>query len=388
MRNTFKILPVLTGDVSGAASALFELGGITAIHDPSGCNSTYNTHDETRWYNSDSMVFISGLNDVDAITGNDKKFIDAVTDAARYLAPNFISLANSPIPFLNGTDFEGIAKIITRRTLIPCFYVNTNACGDYCDGASKAFEAYVRTMSLLCDPVPSDENGKIRIGIIGATPLDFANPETMTSVTDTLEGYGFEVFYSMALGPRSYVNNCNEDNLISTDVNLVISSAGLAAAKVLEEKFNIPYVVGFPHEGIADLIASRIRTAFENKMSVYAYEDIVRKDSSIVIAGENVVATSIASSLKNQYGIDMNVISVTSDKVMRPSGKDLYCHTEDDFIEAFKDKTCVIADPLYKHVCPDNVKFIPLPHLAMSGRLYLKNIPDLVRFDPVKEGLL
>ena len=66
MRNTFKILPVLTGDVSGAASALFELGGITAIHDPSGCNSTYNTHDETRWYNSDSMVFISGLNDVDA----------------------------------------------------------------------------------------------------------------------------------------------------------------------------------------------------------------------------------------------------------------------------------------------------------------------------------
>ena len=44
MKKTYRILPVYTGDVSGAASALYELGGMTVIHDPSGCNSTYNTH--------------------------------------------------------------------------------------------------------------------------------------------------------------------------------------------------------------------------------------------------------------------------------------------------------------------------------------------------------
>ena len=42
MRKTYRILPVYTGDVSGAASALYEFGGMTVIHDPSGCNSTYN----------------------------------------------------------------------------------------------------------------------------------------------------------------------------------------------------------------------------------------------------------------------------------------------------------------------------------------------------------
>ena len=48
MRQAYRILPVYTGDVSGVCSALYELGGMVVMHDPSGCNSTYNTHDETR----------------------------------------------------------------------------------------------------------------------------------------------------------------------------------------------------------------------------------------------------------------------------------------------------------------------------------------------------
>ena len=50
MRQTYKIIPIYTADVSGVCSALYELGGMTVMHDPSGCNSTYNTHDEIRWY--------------------------------------------------------------------------------------------------------------------------------------------------------------------------------------------------------------------------------------------------------------------------------------------------------------------------------------------------
>ena len=67
MRRTNRIVPTYTGDVSGACSALFELGGMVVIHDPSGCNSTYNTHDETRWYDHDSLIFITGLVERDAI---------------------------------------------------------------------------------------------------------------------------------------------------------------------------------------------------------------------------------------------------------------------------------------------------------------------------------
>ena len=54
-------LSAYSSDLFGVASALFELGGLTVIHDASGCNSTYTTHDEPRWYDMDSMVYISAL---------------------------------------------------------------------------------------------------------------------------------------------------------------------------------------------------------------------------------------------------------------------------------------------------------------------------------------
>ena len=46
MRQSYRIIPIYTSDVSGVCSALYELGGMVVMHDPSGCNSTYNTHDE------------------------------------------------------------------------------------------------------------------------------------------------------------------------------------------------------------------------------------------------------------------------------------------------------------------------------------------------------
>ncbi|MBE7070299.1 MAG: oxidoreductase, partial [Ruminococcaceae bacterium] len=167
MKKAYKILPVYTGDVSGFASALYELGGMLVIHDPSGCNSTYNTHDEVRWYKQEALIYISGLNDIDAITGNDGKFIDDIVRAAEDMKPKFIALANSPLPYLNGTDFKGISKIVEDKTGLPCFYVQTNAMHDYTMGASEAFLAFAKKMLK-----PSDEKINGGINILGSTPLD------------------------------------------------------------------------------------------------------------------------------------------------------------------------------------------------------------------------
>ncbi len=140
MRQSYRIIPVYTADVSGVCSALYELGGMTVMHDPSGCNSTYNTHDELRWYDQDSLIFISGLTEIDAVMGNDRKFINDITYTASELHPAFIALAGSPIPFLNGTDFPAIARIIEKETGIPTFFVPTNGMHDYVYGAGIALE--------------------------------------------------------------------------------------------------------------------------------------------------------------------------------------------------------------------------------------------------------
>ena len=104
-----------TADVSGVPSALYELGGMTVMHDASGCNSTYNTHDEPRWYGSKSMVFITGLSEMEAIMGDDRKLVDDIVKAAKELKPRFIAIAGTPIPMITGCDIEANARVIDLK---------------------------------------------------------------------------------------------------------------------------------------------------------------------------------------------------------------------------------------------------------------------------------
>ena len=81
MKRINRILPVYAADISGVCSALYELGGMTVMHDASGCNSTYTTHDEPRWYSMDSMVYISALSELEAVMGDDDKLVRDIVDA-------------------------------------------------------------------------------------------------------------------------------------------------------------------------------------------------------------------------------------------------------------------------------------------------------------------
>ena len=146
MKQVSVIISTYTADVSGICSALYELGGMVVIHDPSGCNSTYNTHDEPRWYEQDSLVFISGLSEIDAIMGNDEKFIGDIVRAAKDLSPRFIALVRSPIPMMIGTDFDAIREIIERETGIPTFYFPTNGMHSYVQGVGMALAAVAEHM--------------------------------------------------------------------------------------------------------------------------------------------------------------------------------------------------------------------------------------------------
>ena len=92
MKDVHVIGPTYTADVSGVCSALYEMGGMVVIHDPSGCNSTYNTHDEPRWYDQESLIFISGLSQMDALMGNDEKLIRDICKAVRFYQPSFVAL--------------------------------------------------------------------------------------------------------------------------------------------------------------------------------------------------------------------------------------------------------------------------------------------------------
>jgi len=427
MRIVKRVLSTYSADNFGVCSALYELGGLVVMHDASGCNSTYNTHDEPRWYDMDSMVFISGLTEKDAIFGNDEVLVRNLCETAEKLHPKFVCICGGPLPHIIGTDFRAVAKAVSRRTGLPCFGIQTNGMDAYTSGAGEAFACLVDLMEKSpCCESSSDE--RIKVNLLGATPLDFSLNGSVQTIQELLEDNGFSVRSTWAMGDTL-------ENILSSgdaDVNLVISATGFAAAKKMRERFGIPYVIGCPvGRDAAEKVVSQLRQSAGSKNSVgrsnladgtetmeiciadcpaadtaceddadgsaQSHEENGADKFEILLIGEPVMMKSMAETLracgtlkfaedgcKEEKEFSVRIISP-----MRGLPREIAVGTdeivlEDELREACRRADLVIADPLYARLLPEEPeKFIKLPHVAYSGRFYEKEIPVLVgeRFD-------
>ena len=372
MKQTASFISIYAADVSGICSALYELGGMTVMHDASGCNSTYNTHDEPRWYDMDSMVYISGLSEMEAIMGDDDKLINDITEATCQLRPKFIAIAGTPIPMMIGTDFSAIAKVIENKTGIPAFGFATNGMHSYISGISMAFDALVDRM---VDKNVEKING-YSVNIIGAAPLDFSVNGTVNSIKKFLIDNGFKIISTFAMG--STLDEIKNAGCAS--VNLVISSSGLSAARKLKKMFGTPFVVGTPYgkEFSKQLIDDLKRAADTGESRVSYTDRSISGNPDITIIGESVTSGSLAGAINTEYKKSVRVICPLEAEEQLLADGDFSAMDEDDIIPHLEKSKVIIADPLYKPVCPQKSEFITLPHEAFSGRIYRKEIPDLI----------
>ena len=401
MRQAYRIIPIYTADVSGVCSALYELGGMTVMHDPSGCNSTYNTHDEIRWYDQDSLIFISGLTDIDAIMGNDEKFLRDIEDVAEELKPKFIALASSPIPFMNGTDFPGLTRALTAETGIPAFSVPTSGMHDYVYGAGLALSEIARHFTGAA------EKRKRKLNLLGVTPLDFGPQPMVDAMKRRLEKYGWEILSTWAMGDTlEDLSHAGE-----AEVNLVVSSVGIPAANVLREKFGTPFLVGTPVEGYEDEISDALEKAAGSFYEAFEYKKenpaekngtqisgrqeelwkvtpdqviyLRKKDSplsgfiptpDITLIGEPVTMGSLAAAIEQKCGKKVQLLCPLEITEGLLRQEDEVIRGEEAMEEKLKTARIIVADPLYRPICPESATFYEMPHIAFSGRIYLKNL--------------
>lgn len=374
MKLTTRMLSTYTADISGICSAFYELGGMSIIHDASGCNSTYTTHDEPRWYTMDSMVYISALTELEAVMGDDEKLIGDIIDAANNLKPAFIAIGGTPIPMMMGTDFKGIAKIIEKRTGIPTFGFSTNGMHSYIDGIGMALERIAtRFCPSSCAPLERKEGDRPAVNLLGVTPLDFSITGNVEKMVHLFETNGFPVISCWAMG-----NTLQELSMAGkAHVNVVVSASGLPAAKKLKEKYGTPFVVGLPiGKEAVDKLFSLIEQAANTGRDLYLQAEsqtISADDKPILIIGEQVLASSLRCCLIEDLGMQ-NVVTLcplNPDKTLMGENA-LSVFEEEDIAKKVLEAKTVIADPIYRRLLPTDksITFIDMPHEAYSGRIY------------------
>ena len=193
MRQVSRVLSTYTADVSGVCSALYEMGGMVIMHDASGCNSTYNTHDEPRWYDMPSMVYVSGLSELEAVMGDDDKLLRDVERAAKELHPRFVAIAGTPIPMMMGTDFKGIARLLERRLGIPVFGFATNGTHSYVSGVGMALAQAAKRFCLPKEQLSGAAGKRPCVNLLGVTPLDFSVTGNVEALKGIFQSEGYQV---------------------------------------------------------------------------------------------------------------------------------------------------------------------------------------------------
>lgn len=411
MKQVLRNMVNYTSDLSGICSALYELGGLIVMHDASGCNSTYATHDEPRWYDTHSLIFISALEEYDAVLGNDDKFIHDVVECALDQHPKFIALFGSPIALMTGTDFRGIAHLIEEETGIPTLGFKTSGMRSYVSGARQAFAAIADRFcpapaapSAAAPAAPSASAAPIKVNLLGVTPLDFSVVGNVEALHQFLADRGFEEVSCWAMG------NTLEDLMRAgeADVNLVVSSSALDAAKILEQKYGTPYVAGVPIGSAgADALAAALRDAAQSSASRILHATgeqparswtglFARTEArpDLVIVGEAAFASALRFVLEQKSAAeapanaplpDIRVICPVEEPMGVLRSTDLLSDEEEDMAPLLRGSKAVLADPLYERVLrkpgaseAESPTLIRFPDEAFSGRMFRSEIPVFI----------
>ena len=365
MKKMLKYLSPFAPDQSGVCGVLYELGGLIVICDAGGCTGNICGFDEPRWFTKKSAVFSAGLRDMDAIMGRDDKLIEKLSKAQAALNGNFTALVATPVPAVIGTDMKALKRMAEKKTGVPCISINAIGTKYYDEGESQAWLELFKEFAGKSD-VSSDIILSGQVGIIGATPLE-TGYSSGNSMKEYCQNYGIEE--PVIFGIETGLDAVKQAGKLSK--NLVVSAAGIKAAKYLEEKFGIPYEVGYPF--IPASVINCVTDIFQDSDDT-SNEEI----KNILIIHSQFAANELRNRIKsNEYGItnsDLKIDTATffmydenyaeSDD-RRLSGEDKLWEIAEsgkyDLIIADTDIKRLLDAAKYKG------KFIAFPHFAISG---------------------
>ena len=256
-----------------------------------------------------------------------------------------------------------------------------------------------RFCPALDDVQDRADSPSISVNLLGVTPLDFSIVGNVEAQKEYFKDCGIKVNCCMTMG-------CTLSEMVEAykaDVNVICSSLALDGARILNDKYGTPAVLGLPmgktaccelekliresaSDGKTRVLGSSDELssipALEHPKSSYTLRD--RAQGGTWIIGEAINAAGIRYTLEHDLGIaEVHILCPTQvDAHMLREG-DVMVRDESDIEKVLKGAKCVIADPIYRRILTGDENgnlphFINIPHEAYSGRMYRSHIPTFI----------
>lgn len=383
-------LPPFAADYSGACAVLFPFDCMVVILDAGCCTRNYAEYDEPRWTSERKPAFSAQIRTLDTVMGDEAGIVEQVAKAASELDPACIALVGTPVPAIVGMDLSGMAADVRHACGIPCLGIATNGFDTYERGVSRALQALVEafavpTVSTAVAPEAGGKgarrDGPLRASLLGATPLDLPDPAAVDRWKALLRARGIEVGFD-GLSPFGVAEAAA---LGRADVSIVVSQGGLAAARLLRDRAQVPFVVGAPLNGfLADALASAARRAVADGGPVRPARNAGMGDGGLdgpkrpraLLVGDQVLTGSLRAALLKGGGLAPQDLAVATffarDAALSQAGD--FAIGEDSQLEEYVRKhpdVVVVGDPLlWRLPSLAGDRLVELVHPAVSGRLF------------------
>ena len=367
MKGLRKYLTPFAPDQSGAASVLYDLGGILVICDAGGCAGNICGFDEPRFETQAAAVFSAGLRDMDAIMGRDRELIQKTVSAFKGTGCSFVALVGTPVPSIIGTDYRALERILEKKCGCPVISIPTNGMKTCESGLELTYLTLFQRFSASPDR-PGGMSGTA--GVIGCTPLELIDLTDQERIRAILKKEGYErvIFYGADAGREDY------ESAGGNVRNFVLSAAGIRPAEYLQKTFGTPFEIGYI--GVSEYLRD-LPSGFEKNMST--------DSPKILIVHDPVAAASLKAALLEKFPgskAEIECASFFAGKACEksdylvhgvPLKSGISLREENDLLTLLygKNYDYIFADPVIEKIPTEKSSLIPFPSFALSGKRIL-----------------
>ena len=303
------------------------LGGVTdsvtVVHSRPGCHCGVLLLRALSSNQNDIRIVNSGFRTQDVVYGAEGRLASTMRSSYENFKPELIATLNCSAPAIMGDDVGGVAAAVATEIPPEMIALNT---GGYEGPSWKGYEDVLSELTrFMVASDGSDDSPDTVVNLIGFKQDDVRAGPDLLEIRRILNGQKIGVNSVLTSSSFEEVRNAPKASL-----NLVLGGDGLECAKIMEERFEVPYVVvPYPYGvgGSTDFLEAATsgvgqdlnRQAIDDEgrwikdriEKIYLYIQGIY-DSDVAVIGEGAHAFDLARFLSDELGFNVKVLVITS----------------------------------------------------------------------------
>ena len=304
----------------GAARAIAGVkDAITIVHARPGCHCGVLLLRALGSNQNDIRIVSSGLRAQDMVYGAEGRLTGAIMESYIDFKPALIAVCNCSAPAIMGDDVEGVVHAMKEEIPAELTALST---GGYEGPAWMGYEETLAELTRFMGPCEKESD---IVNLIGVKDDDVNAYADLLEIKRMLKSQGITINAILTCSSFDEIRKAPKASL-----NVVLGGDGLESAKIMQQKFDLPYVITPYPIGLnnsiefLDLITRGLNKALNQEFIETERERIKERieniflflqgiyDTPVAVIGDSAHAFSLAKFLSYELCLNVKVLAITS----------------------------------------------------------------------------